>query len=113
MHLVVLGTGNAEAPIGFIHHVPANAEMYEKIRAALPSDPPEGLIAHIVQVLDDGLRYVDVWQSQDLWFKFKNVTLVPVVTEVLKGYGIPHTDEGVTIDQVAIVDTWFGDATLS
>ncbi len=105
--------GGQEAPASaytFIEEVPANDEIYAKIRAALPNEAPEGLVAHVVEVIENGLRYYDVWESHALWLKFKNVTLVPVVTEVLAGYGIPHTDQGVTWDSADLLDTWMGGA---
>lgn len=105
--------GDDDAPstaYAFIEEVPANDEIYAKIRAALPERAPEGLIAHVVEVIESGLRYYDVWESHALWLKFKNVTLVPVVTEVLAGYGIPHTDEGVTWEAAELLDTWIGGA---
>lgn len=96
-------------PFAFIQDVPANAEMYGKIRAELGDAPPEGLIAHIVQELDaGGLRYTDVWASRELWDTFRNVTLEPVVTGVLAGYGIPHNDEDISVEEITVLDAWIG-----
>ena len=49
----------------FIQDVPADREMYAKIRAKLPTAAPAGLITHVVIEQESGLRYVDVWESKD------------------------------------------------
>ena len=50
-------------PYAFVQDVPANEEIYGKVRALLPADAP-GLQAHIVIKRDGGLRYVDVWDDE-------------------------------------------------
>ena len=48
----------------FIQDVPADREMYAKIRAKLPTAAPAGLITHVVIEQESGLRYVDVWATE-------------------------------------------------
>lgn len=57
--------------LAFVQDVPANAEIYGKVRALLPDDPP-GLRAHIVIKREGGLRYVDVWDDEASWLAFSD-----------------------------------------
>src|SRR4051794_40610194 len=77
---------------GFVHDVPADEEMYGKIRARLGAAPPRGLVSHVAMAHDGGLRYVDVWETQGDWERFRDEAVEPAVTEVLSGYGLPHDD---------------------
>jgi len=52
-------------PYGFIQDVPADRKMYEQIKALLPTEPPTGMVAHLVLEREGGLRYIDVWESED------------------------------------------------
>ena len=92
----------------FIQDVPANAEMYQKIRAKLPTEAPSGLISHIVIEQDAGLRYLDVWASREDWDRFRDEQVEPTVSEVLAEYGIPHDHSLVTTTDVTVIDTWLG-----
>lgn len=93
-------------PFAFTLDVPANAEIYGQIRGKLGVDTPKGLVAHLVHAREGGLRYIDVWNTQAEWEQFRDATLLPVVTEVLAGYGIEHTDEGTTFEQIDVIDAW-------
>lgn len=50
----------------FEQPVPITAEIYEKIRVRIGTEPLEGLIVHLVVRDPDGkVRYIDVWTSKD------------------------------------------------
>ena len=92
----------------FVQDVPANPEIYAKIKARLGSEPPTGLIAHLAFARADGLRYVDVWETEQAWVAFRDACLEPAVAEVLSGYAIPH-DHGLVHTQAQdVVDVWLG-----
>jgi len=95
-------------PYAFIQDVPANQEIYEKIRALLPNDVP-GLVAHVVIKRDAGLRYVDVWDTEADWERFRVSHIEPAVDEVLASYGIPHDHSLVTTEAIDVIDVWCGD----
>ncbi len=97
----------------FIQDVPANAEMYAQIRAKLPSEPPAGLISHVVIEHEGGLRYVDVWASREQWDRFRWDQVEPAVDEVLAGYGLPHDHDLVTITDVTVIDAWVGQPVIA
>jgi hypothetical protein len=94
-------------PYAFIQDVPANEEMYAKVRALLPSEAP-GLVAHVVIKREGGLRYVDVWASEAAWEQFRVAHVEPAVDEVLASYGIPHDHSLVTTEAVEVIDVWCG-----
>jgi hypothetical protein len=94
----------------FTFDVPANEEMYGKIRALLPAEPPPGLISHVVLHHEGGLRYVDVWESEAQWQTFLDEVGEPAVDEVLASYGLPHDDSLVRLEEIKVIDVWQGAA---
>jgi hypothetical protein len=93
----------------FVQDVPANEEIYGKVRALLPEDAP-GLRAHIVIKQDNGLRYVDVWDDEASWLAFRDAHVEPAVDQVLASYGIPHDHSIVTTEPIEVIDLWCGHA---
>jgi hypothetical protein len=91
-----------------IQDVPANDEIYAKIRAGLGDATPDGLITHLAFHQEGGLRYVDVWHTEQQYRRFIDDTVEPVVTEVLAGYGIPHDHSLVTTEEIEVIDVWLG-----
>jgi hypothetical protein len=94
-------------PYGFIQDVPADENMYRQITELLPTDAP-GLVAHIAVKRDGGLRYIDVWETKEAWDAFRDAHVEPAVEKVLAGYGIPHTHDDVSIEDIDVVDVWLG-----
>jgi hypothetical protein len=73
----------------FIQDVPITQAVYAEIIADLGQDPPDGLIVHIAQVLDDGhLQYLDVWESEAHCDRFTDHRLHPVIGRVLSRHNI-------------------------
>ncbi len=91
----------------FTQDVPANAEMYAKIKALLPTQA-DGLIAHIAVEHEGGLRYTDVWENEAAWITFRDGFVEPAVGEVLAGYGLPHSHDLVVFNELELVDAWLG-----
>jgi len=83
----------------FIQDVPIHADVYEKIRARLGSDPPDGLVVHIALRNDDGtLRYVDVWRDRAACDAAFERRIHAAVSAVFREIGFkpaaePHRDE--------------------
>ena len=92
----------------FIQDVPADEKIYGQIKEKLPTEPPAGLIAHVVIKRENGLRYVDVWETEAQWDRFRWDVVEPAVTEVLESYGLPHDHSLVTLDEIEVIDTWLG-----
>jgi hypothetical protein len=93
-------------PYSFMQDVPANEDIYRQIKELLPAEPPRGLIAHIAMTRDGGLRYVDVWESESAWERFRDDDLEPAVGKVLARFGIPHTHDSVQFEMIDVIDVW-------
>jgi len=55
-------------------------------------------------------RYIDVWNDEQSWLRFRDDRLEPVVERVLAGYGIVADHSMVRIEELDVVDTWLGAA---
>jgi hypothetical protein len=93
----------------FIQDVPADAAIYRKIKALLPIDPPAGMVAHLVVQREQGLRYIDVWDTEASWRHFQDEHVEPAVGKVLAEYGIPHDHSLVSVEEINVIDAWLGD----
>lgn len=91
----------------FTQDVPANAEMYAKIKALLPEEP-KGMVVHLAYEREGGLRYLDVWEDEASWIAFRDEHVEPAVGQVLAGYGLPHDHSLVAFREVELVDAWLG-----
>ncbi len=96
----------------FIQDVPANAEIYRLIKDRLGETPPPGMIAHLAIVRDGGLRYVDVWETEEAWVDFRDRCVEPAVKAVLDGFGIPHDHTMVVFEPIEVIDAWLGEPAL-
>jgi heme-degrading monooxygenase HmoA len=69
--------------------VPVSREDAEVVSAAMgPDDPPKGLIAHVMTKTPDGVRVVDIWESQEDFQRFNKELLLPTMQRVLDERGI-------------------------
>jgi hypothetical protein len=68
----------------FTQDVPIDAAFYKRITDGLGADLPKGLVSHVaVERPEGGLRYFDVWESEDDWNRFAEDRLHPVVHGLL------------------------------
>jgi hypothetical protein len=68
----------------FTQDVLIDADFYKRITDGLGDTPPQGLIVHIaVERPEGGLRYLDVWESEQDWDRFADERLHPVVHPLL------------------------------
>ncbi len=68
----------------FTQDVPIDAAFYQRVLEGLGDDPPTGLIVHLaVERPEGGLRYFDVWESEEDWDRFAEERLHPVVHPLL------------------------------
>jgi hypothetical protein len=89
----------------FTYDVPINAEIYARIKDGLGPQRPPGMIVHLAYRIETGLRYVDVWQSEDDWQAFEHDRLHPVVHPLLQdmlGF-VPPEPSRTMLD---VVDAW-------
>jgi hypothetical protein len=93
----------------FSQDVPIDGEFYARIKEGLGAEPPKGLISHIaIARPEGGLRYIDVWESEEDWDRFAEDRLHPVVHALLAdifGDQLPPEPERVALH---LVDVWLG-----
>ncbi|HET7311465.1 MAG TPA: hypothetical protein VFJ17_09080 [Mycobacteriales bacterium] len=93
-------------PYAFIQDIPADAYTYGQVRARMADTPPAGLLSHVVYEREEGLRFVDVWESEEAWRAFHDSTLMPILSSVLSDNGLTPDPSKVIREQVTVVDTW-------
>ena len=72
-------------PYTFIQDVPIDEAFYKRIVDRFGPEPPKGLISHVALARPEGgLRYIDVWESEDDWDRFAEEQLHPVVHPLLQ-----------------------------
>ncbi len=89
----------------FSYEVPINADIYARIRTGIGEERAPGLIAHLAYRTEQGLRYVDVWETKDDWEAFQHDRLHPVVHSLLKeilGFVPPEP----SLTMLDLVDAW-------
>ena len=90
----------------FYFDVPASEGLYAEIRAEFPSEPPPGLVLHLVTPCGSGLRYIDVWETKEAWELARDTVLEPAAERVLQRYGLPHDESLTRFEELAVVDLW-------
>jgi hypothetical protein len=94
-------------PYAFTQDVPIDAAAYKRITDGLGEEPPKGLIAHVaIERPEGGLRYVDVWETEDDWDRFREERLHPVVHPMLRevfGDELPPEPE---IMPISVIHVW-------
>jgi len=90
----------------FTQDVPIDAAFYRRIVDGLGDDAPAGLIVHVATELPGGgLRYFDVWASEQDWDRFAEERLHPVVHGLLGeafGDDLPPEPERTTVSALHV-----------
>ena len=90
----------------FTQAVPIDAAVYSRILEGLGDEPPKGLIVHlVVERPEGGLRYFDVWESEEDWDRFAEERLHPVVHPLLAsrfGDEFPPEPERVSLPVIHV-----------
>jgi hypothetical protein len=95
----------------FIRDVPADEHIYGEIKQRLGSTPPPGLISHVVFKYQDGLRNVDVWDTESAWERYRDEAVEPAVRAVLEAHGVLVDFADVEVEPIEMVDALVGTAT--
>ena len=90
-------------PYAWLQDLPIDQSVYQRIRTALGSEVPPGLIVHLVtpSPTGSGLRYIDVWESKSDFDRAMDEVIHPAVFSVFKEMGFapmaepPRTDLSV------------------
>lgn len=93
----------------FTQDVPIDEAFYQRIVAAMGDAKPKGLIVHLAIERDEGgLRYIDVWESEEDWNRFVDDRLHPVIHGLLHdvfGDDIPPEPAQTPL---TVVHAWIG-----
>ena len=52
------------------------------------TNAPEGLVAHVLSETADGCHVVDIWDSPEMFERFRDNQLVPEMTRMLQARGM-------------------------
>lgn len=63
----------------YVHDVASSWEQYRQVAAALVDPPPSGLILHVAGPTDEGVRIIDVWESEASWEQYRAERLAPAI----------------------------------
>ena len=66
---------------GFISEMAISIDQYDRVDAEIHEDPA-GLILHTASKSGNGVRIIDVWESEDDYRRFEADQLMPVVGRV-------------------------------
>jgi hypothetical protein len=92
----------------YTQDVPIDEGVYRKIVDGIGPEVPPGMVAHLaVKLPEGGLRYIDVWDSEEDWDRFEkerlNPVLVPIIEEALGHDGPPPPAPRELLD---VVHAW-------
>lgn len=74
----------------FIQDVPIDVDMYTRITDALGPEPMDGLLVHLcVRNPDGGLRYIDVWETEERCARTFEERVHPAVDAAFGGHRPP------------------------
>lgn len=63
----------------YVQDVASSWDQYEHVAAALVDPPPDGLLVHVAGPTDEGVRIIDVWESEEAWESFRAERLAPAI----------------------------------
>jgi len=63
----------------YVQDVASSWDHYQQVAAGLIDPLPEGLIAHVAGPTDEGVRIIDVWESEEAWERFQAERLAPAI----------------------------------
>lgn len=88
----------------FTQDVPIDEPTYRKIMDRLGSEPLVGSLLHLAVRRDDGgLRYVDVWESEEACGRAFEERIHPAVSSVFKEIGF-RPDGEPAVNRLDIID---------
>ncbi len=86
------------------YEVPADEQMYQRVKQEIGADPPHGLVMHLVVKSDRGLRHIGLWESQGDWERFRNDRVGPAVRRVLQAAGVTQLPPPPVEQTLDVVD---------
>jgi hypothetical protein len=90
----------------FTQDVPIDRATYGRIMEGLGPDAPDGLLVHLAVETDTGLRYIDVWTSEEASEAFADERLHPVVHALLREVGFDPLPPEPPRPELRLVHAW-------
>jgi hypothetical protein len=86
----------------FTQDVPIDADMYGRITAAIGPEPMDGLLLHLcVRNPQGGLRYIDVWETEEQCARAFDERIHPAVDRAFGGARPPVEP---TVDRLDVIE---------
>ena len=92
----------------FTYQVPATPQMYAEVKQAIGEQVPKGLVVHLVDQVEGGLRHTEVWDSKAEWEQFHQERVEPAVHQVLTAAGFTEMPPDPPTEELELVDVWLG-----
>lgn len=86
----------------YTQDVPIGPELYQRILEEIGPEPLEGSLLHLCVRTPDGLRYIDVWDSQELCAAAFEQRIHPAVDRAFDGARLPGEPVVHPLDVVGI-----------
>lgn len=86
--------------------VPIDMAVYDKIKAVIGPEVAEGMVVHVVSRIPGGLRYLDVWESQEACDRFFAERVHPALGAVFSQLGIPFPEVEPARTLVDVTEVW-------
>lgn len=90
------------------YDVPADEQLYQRVKTEIGPDTPEGLIVHLVVHSEVGLRHIGVWDSRADWERFRDERVEPAVGRVLTAAGFSQLPPRPIEEEMGVVDVLTG-----
>ncbi|WP_029429621.1 hypothetical protein [Blastococcus sp. URHD0036] len=86
----------------YVQDVPIDTEMYGRITAGIGDEPMTGLLMHLcVRRPEGGLRYIDVWESEEDCTRAFDQRIHPAVDAAFGGQRPPGEP---TVERLDVVE---------
>ncbi len=67
----------------YVQDMEVSLEDYDRVAAEVGDEAPQGLIVHVAGSHGNGVRIIDVWESEEAWTRFRDDRLRPAIEKAL------------------------------
>ncbi len=83
----------------FSQDMPTGKDMYTGLSDLIGDEATKGLIVHLAFETADGMRIVDLWESEEDFDRFQQARLRPSMDKMLQAAGITRESLGAPQEQ--------------
>jgi len=65
-----------------VQDIASSWNSYENVSSGLLEPPPAGLIAHVAGPTDEGVRIIEIWDTEEAWQRFHTERLAPTIARL-------------------------------